>query len=215
MTIRWRALLAPVAALLLTALSSAAQVEETAPGTTTIDPTSSDTTTADSATTSLADDLAQVRLQITDAEQELARYEGGLIKGLIQARLAILRLSEAMLAQKELATKTGAAFAFTLPVALTDAKRAQDLLGDITAAEEELSRLEQEAAKYGGGLVQALAESNVAMQRQTVAMLKQAYYVAHYGLYQPAPAPSPDIPGSSTEESASSRASIGFSATVI
>jgi hypothetical protein len=79
-----------------------------------------------------------------------------------------------MLAQKDLAAKTGATFAFTLPAAPTDAKRAQDLLGDITAAEQELSRLEQEAAKYSGGLVQALAESNVAMQRQTIAMLKQA-----------------------------------------
>jgi len=113
-------------ALSLTA-SPVAQAEEPAPsGAAATDPTSSDVKATDiGATAGLADDLAQIRRQIADAEQDLARYEGGLIKGLIQARLEVLRLSEAMLAQKELASKTGATFAFTLPASPTDAKRAQ------------------------------------------------------------------------------------------
>jgi hypothetical protein len=133
----------------------------------------------------LSQDIIAVRQQIADAERELAQYQGGLIKVLVQARLETLRLSEAMLEQKELAEKSGATFSYTLAAVAPDEKRARELLGDIDAAEKELADLEAKNAQYSGGLVKALSESSVATQRQSLAMLKQAYYVAHYGLYYP------------------------------
>jgi len=48
------------------------------------------------AQTELDDDLTATRQQITAAEAELAKYEGGLIKTLIEVRLETLRLTEAL-----------------------------------------------------------------------------------------------------------------------
>jgi len=163
--------------------------------------------TASLAQSSVADDLTQVRQQIISTEQELAQYSGGLVKALIQARLETLRLSEAMLAQKELAEKSGATFSYTLAAVPPDEKKAAELLGDIAEAEKELAHLETEAARYSGGLVGAMAQSNVATQRQSIAMLKQAYYMGHYGLYQPTSTPAttgPDLKSSSETGAATS-----------
>ena len=69
---------------------------------------------------------------------------------------------------------------------------AANLLAEIEAQREKVTEAEQEAARYSGGLVQAMALSALATARNTLAMLEQRYLSAEYGLAMPIPAASPE-----------------------
>ena len=50
-------------------------------------------------------------------------------------------------------------------------KRYEEIINQLTTARADLAKAETEAIKFSGGLVQALAVTNVMIQKQTVAML--------------------------------------------
>ena len=134
-------------------------------------------------------EIATVDAQIAEAEAENAKYAGGLVKALIESRLATLKQTRALLAQRAtagdlnvLVRYTANGKAFTLP---------EGAAAELTAVEAEIEAMktkiaagEAEAARYSGGLVLAMTLSTVATMRQSYAMLDQKRVALKYGLPQ-------------------------------
>ena len=136
--------------------------------------------------TQLKAELTQVDAEIESAEKENQTYSGGLIKSLISVRLEILKTNRALIQQRIHALESGAAINFTISGLEPDPEMAEKLIIEIEAQVIKISTAEEEAARYSGGLVHAMALSALATQRNTLAMLEQRYYVAEYGLAIPA-----------------------------
>jgi hypothetical protein len=139
--------------------------------------------------TSLKTEISSVQTQIRSAEKEDANYSGGLIKSLIGVRIGILRQTEAMLQERSKAFTFGLALKFTIdgkPFVPPDSTN--DLLRGVEQEiADNLARIrsqEAEAARYSGGLVQAMSLSTLATMRQTQAMLDQKRLALKYGLPQ-------------------------------
>jgi hypothetical protein len=134
-------------------------------------------------------EIATVDAQITEAEAEDAKYAGGLVKALVESRLATLKQTRALLAQRATAGDLNVAIRYTAdgkPFTLPDGSVAA-----LTAVEGELEGMrakiaagEAEAARYSGGLIQAMSLSTVATMRQSQAMLEQKRLSLKYGLPQ-------------------------------
>ena len=137
-------------------------------------------------------ELAQVQAEIKAAEEDERTYSGGLIQTLIALRLEILRTSHALIQQRIHALESGAEINIVVPGLEPDPEMAANLLAEIEAQREKVTEAEQEAARYSGGLVQAMALSALATARNTLAMLEQRYLSAEYGLAMPIPVASPE-----------------------
>jgi hypothetical protein len=138
---------------------------------------------------SLKASIAAVDVEIRATEADDEKYEGGLVKALIESRLAILRQTHAMLDQRAKALNFGIALKFTvdgqtlvLPPTAKDELVAVER--EIVALDAGIARQQAEADRYSGGLVQALALSTVATSRQTRTMLEQKRLAIQYGLPQ-------------------------------
>lgn len=111
------------------------------------------------------------------------------MKALVESRLATLKQTRALLAQRATAGDLNVSIRYTVdgkPFTLPDGTAAA-----ITAVEAELeankskiAAAEAEAARYSGGLIQAMALSTVATMRQSQAMLEQKRLALKYGLPQ-------------------------------
>lgn len=134
-------------------------------------------------------EIATVDALILEAEADNAKYVGGLVKALVESRLATLKQTRALLAQRAIAGDLNVAIRYTVdgkPFTLPDGTAAA-----LTSVETELEDMkakigaaEVEAAKYSGGLIQAMALSTVATLRQSQAMLEQKRLSLKYGLPQ-------------------------------
>ena len=131
--------------------------------------------------------LTEIDAQIASAEQESALYAGGLVKTVVELRLATLRHTRSMLDQRKLANTYGVAVTYTVD----GSTFTPGTTDQITALEAEIAELEQtivaqqaEADRYTGGLVQAMALSTVATSRQSLAVLQQQRLALTYGLPQ-------------------------------
>lgn len=137
--------------------------------------------------TRLGAELVEVQAAIEAAEEDDRAYSGGLIKTLIALRLEILRTNHALIQQRIHALESGAEVDIVVSGSEPDSELASRLLVEIESERSKLAEAEQEAARYSGGLVQAMALSAVATQRNTLAMLEQRYFTAEYGLATPVP----------------------------
>lgn len=126
-----------------------------------------------------------VAQQISIAETELRQYSGGLLKGLIEMRLEVLRTNKALIEQRIHAIEARAPVTKQVVSYTPDTALVAELEQVLANANGELEAARAEAARYSGGLVQALKLSAVATQEQTLAMLKQRLLVARYGLAVP------------------------------
>ena len=111
---------------------------------------------------------------------------------LITLRLEILRTNHALIQQRIHALESGAEIDIIVIGSEPDPELAANLLVEIEDQRTKISEAEQEAARYSGGLVQAMALSAVATQRNTLAMLEHKYFSAEYGLAAPMPTASPE-----------------------
>jgi hypothetical protein len=134
-------------------------------------------------------DIANVQSQIQAAVTEDGLYSGGLVKSLIAVRLAILRQTAAMLEQKATPMRLGVSPAykvdgkvFTLPATASQLRAEVD--GEIAANAIKIREQEAEAARYTGGLTQAMSLATLATLRQTQAMLEQKQLSLKFGLPQ-------------------------------
>ena len=135
--------------------------------------------------TQLQDELGRVESAIESAEEDNSTYSGGLINTLITLRLEILKTNHALIQQRIHALESGAEIDITVSGSEPDPELAASLLAEIEDQRTKIAEAEKEAARYSGGLVQALALSTVATQRNTLAMLEQRYFSAEYGLATP------------------------------
>jgi hypothetical protein len=139
-------------------------------------------------TEALDSDLADLRAQIKAADEEDSKYQGGLIKALGLIRREILRTSEAMLAQKRASFLRRIDLRYviggmaTVPVG---DERLREIAGDIDKANAALSKDLAEAARYSGGVIQAMSLMAAATDHLTVAQLSLAYFAAKYGMALP------------------------------
>lgn len=129
-------------------------------------------------------EVAGIEEEISEAEAELAGYEGGLIATLVQARIETLKLTRAILENQAAAAGGGAVTAITVPVAAPDEARAAEILRDIEAQLKIIEEAEAEAAG-AGGLVGALAVSRALTEKLTLTQLRAAWMAARYGTIVP------------------------------
>jgi hypothetical protein len=130
-------------------------------------------------------ELERVRVDITSAETANAKLAGGLVKALIEARLEILKTTEALIQQRIHAIEAGVPIEMTLTGTNPDPELAARLAEEMTKLEADLAAARAEAAKYSGGLIAAVTNATVATHEQTLAMLRQQYVAAKYGLAVP------------------------------
>jgi hypothetical protein len=131
----------------------------------------------------LTADIDQIEREIAEAERDVAESEEPSTKTLYQHRLAVLRLSKALLDQRIRALKAGIPVDTSLPITQPNPEQLPEILADIERAQKILAAAEAESAKIDGGLGKALAEKRVATARQTLATLRLAYYRDRYGLH--------------------------------
>jgi len=136
----------------------------------------------------LKGDLSRIRQEIADAQNDDARYSGGLIKALIAIRLEVLRTNAALVEQRIHTIEAGVRSTLVVNTTKPDPERAARLAKEIDAQKEKVAEARREAERYSGGLIQALSETSVATARNTLAMLEQQYVLAKYGLTLPTPA---------------------------
>lgn len=139
----------------------------------------------------LPSELVSINQQITDVKAKIAIYDGGLIKGLAEARLEALLVSKTLIENRINAALGGATVEVVVSAIQPDGARAQQILGEMASAQQRIDEAEKEAAQ-GGGLVQALALSRAETEKLTLAQLQMGYLQAKYGIAFPVVAtPSP------------------------
>ena len=141
--------------------------------------------------TILDQDLAQLDGDIAKTEGELKQYKGGLIRTLVEARLAILNTSRAMLDQKRHSLLRGIDISYTIEgQPWTPANEAQlKEIGDALGAQQAKVKVAEVKALTSGGLIGVMAEVEAQVEHMTEAMLQQRALAAKFGLpYAPAAA---------------------------
>jgi len=133
----------------------------------------------------LKGELEQIQKEITEASARDAELAGGLLKVLVEARLEILKTNEALVQQRIHALESGAKITVGTMGSEPNPELASKLEEEIKAQEKELLAAQQEAAKYSGGLILAMKLSTIATQENSLAMLRQRYLIAKYGLSVP------------------------------
>lgn len=133
-------------------------------------------------------ELAAIEQQIADVQAKIAIYDGGLIKGLAEARLEALLLSKTLVENRISAAESGATVEVVVSAVQPDEARAQQILGEMASAQQRIDEAEKEAAT-GGGFAQALALSRAETEKLTLAQLQMGYLQAKYGIAFPSVAP--------------------------
>lgn len=139
---------------------------------------------------SLSTELAEIERQLTEVEAQAARYDGGLIVTLIDARREALLLARTLIENRINAEAGAATIEMTVPAVEPDEARAAHILGEMASVQQRVEEAEREAAT-GGGLIQALALSRAETERLTLAQLQMGYLQAKYGIAFPAMIPQP------------------------
>lgn len=134
-------------------------------------------------------ELAAVQAEIAATQDEDAKYTAGLVKSLVQSRLAILGQTQAMLEQKLASLRFGTQVRYTVdgkPFTLPDSapQMLAEVEKELAASDVKIKRQEAEVARYSGGLTQAIAVSTLETLRQTHAMLEQKRVALKFGLPQ-------------------------------
>jgi hypothetical protein len=137
--------------------------------------------------TDLKQQLQTVRQEVEAAKMQQGDYAGGLLKALLDVRLEVLKINEALLDQRVQALESGAKITVVVQATKDDPIRAAQLAAEIEAQKVKLAQAKAESDRYSGGLVQAISLVSVATVGNTVAMLEQQHLMAKYGLALPTP----------------------------
>lgn len=126
-----------------------------------------------------------VEAEIKAAEARNAELAGGLVKSLVETRLELLKTNLELLRQRIHAIEAGGKIEVVASAVAPDPDVAEELAREIESQEAELAAARADEARYSGGLVKAMKASTVATQEMTLAMLRQRYLSAKYGLAAP------------------------------
>lgn len=135
-------------------------------------------------TVEIDQDRAAVSVQIAEAKQLAAKYSGGVILGLINLRMSVLELTDAMLEQKRTSFLRRINLSFRAP--LDAAKPASDtelneILKELDQAQSRATESRKDAARYAGGLVQGIALMKAETDEIAVSQLRLKFYSAKHG----------------------------------
>jgi hypothetical protein len=130
----------------------------------------------------LRGELAVVTKEVTDAAASSEQYSGGFLKLLTTMRLEILRTNQALIQQRIHAIESGTPVTVATTVTNPDQSLAKSLADEIMKQTITTEDADRKAAGYTGGLLGMMALMNAATERNTLAMLRQRFLVAKYGL---------------------------------
>lgn len=133
----------------------------------------------------LKEELVTISKQIEQAQSESEKYTGGLIKTLIDSRIATLKLTKALVDQRIAAIKTGAKLRIEAPATPVQPDEAVALAKEIESIDQRIDKTQQNADQYSGGLIQAQLLSTIATMLETRALTEQRMLTAKYGLGRP------------------------------
>ena len=131
--------------------------------------------------------ISEIDARIASSEQESALYASGLVKTMIELRLATLEQTREMLSQRKLASTYGVTVTYTVDGSIftpSGSDQIAALEAEIAELEEAIATEQAQADRYSGGLVRAMALSTAATSRQSLAMLEQRRLALTYGLPQ-------------------------------
>jgi hypothetical protein len=140
-------------------------------------------------------DRASIASELSKMEAESEKYSGGLLKSLIEIRIAMQRNALAMLDQKKASFVRRISLNYTIegksiqPASDADLS---DILEDLSQAEKKASASRLEAEKYSGGLLQSMALIKAETDKLSVSQLRLKFYSAKHGIPMPFPAIAPD-----------------------
>lgn len=123
----------------------------------------------------------RVKDKIEQVRANADLYDGGSIKVLLNAQLALLDTSSTLLEQRILSIRYGLPVKAKLITAVPDIERAATLKEEINRIEKKIE-LQRLKADFSGGLIGALAKATLAAEQQNLAVLRLAYLQAKYGL---------------------------------
>lgn len=134
-------------------------------------------------------DIASIDAEIRRLEEEDVKFSGGLVKALIGSELHIYRQTRAMLQQRARSWLFGIGLSFTVDGKpfVSPANAPEQLAAverEVAETRAKVADAEAEAARYSGGLVQAMSLATAATVRNTLAMLEQHRLALKYSLPQ-------------------------------
>lgn len=133
----------------------------------------------------LQEESITISKQIEQAQSESEEYTGGLIKTLIDSRIATLKLTKALVDQRITAIKTGAKLKVEAPATPAQPDDAAALAKEIESIDQRIEKTQQNADQYSGGLIHAQLLSTIATMQETRALAEQRMLTAKYGLGHP------------------------------
>ena len=129
-----------------------------------------------------------LQTELLDLQQEVRRAEdsgeslsGGLVKGLIDVRIEILKTTEALLEQRIQALEAGAEIDIVITAIEPNHELVQAIEREISDQEQSLEKARVDAARYSGGLVGAMKAATVATEELSLASLQHRRLAALYG----------------------------------
>jgi len=131
---------------------------------------------------SLRAELDITKQEIAAATSKYVQYSGGAIKALTAMRLEILKTNEALIQQRIQAIESGAKITIQTIATTPDLKSAEKLKAEILKQEQKVSESLKKSDKSSGGLIGAMAQMTAATEINSLAMLRQQYLIAQYGL---------------------------------
>jgi len=132
----------------------------------------------------LTAELSSIETQISEVDDVISRFSGGLVLSLAQARREALLLLRTVVETRVEAEAAGIPTDLTVPVVAPDPERAERLLGEIAAVQSRVEEAERDAAG-AGGLMLAMALSRLETERLSLAQLQMAWLQAEYGIAFP------------------------------
>jgi hypothetical protein len=141
-------------------------------------------------------DRVALAAEISTTQAESEKYAQSLLKSLIEVRLAITRNTLAMLDQKRASFIRRIALSYRIdsqPVREASGQELNIILEDLAQAEKKAAASKLEAARYTGGLVQAMALMKAETDEMSVSQLRLKFYSAKHGI----PVPLPNLPENS------------------
>jgi hypothetical protein len=136
-------------------------------------------------TVEIDQDRAAIQSEIAEAKVESEKYAGGLIKTLLDLRIAILRNTMAMLDQKRTSFIRRISLNYMIEghrVSPAGDNELNEILEELVQAERKVTESKREAEQYTGGLLQAMLSLKVATDELSVSQLRLKFYSAKYGI---------------------------------
>ena len=127
-------------------------------------------------------ELDATRKEVVAAEAKDAKYSGGVVKAFSTLHIEILKTNEALLLQRIQAIESGAQITVQVSATNPDSERAKKLEEELAIQETKVTEALSKANASKGGLVGAMAHVGSVTEENTLALLRQQYLIAKYGL---------------------------------